>query len=36
MNYGMRPNEVIREMELLAEAYPIMCNLWGNHESFVG
>lgn len=32
VNYGMRPNEVIQEMELLAEGYPIMCNLYGNHE----
>lgn len=32
INYGMRPNEVIEEMEQLSQHYPIVCNLCGNHE----
>ena len=30
INYGMRPNEVISELEKLS--YPIVVNLMGNHE----
>lgn len=30
VNYGMRPNEVIAELEHLDK--PILANIWGNHE----
>ena len=30
VNYGMRPNEVIVELEQLDK--PILANIWGNHE----
>ena len=30
VNYGMRPNEVIAELEQLDK--PILANIWGNHE----
>lgn len=35
VDYGMRPNEVIEEIEILSRAYPILCNLYGNHEKAV-
>jgi putative phosphoesterase len=30
INYGMRPNEVITELEKLS--WPVLVNIWGNHE----
>ena len=33
IDYGMRSNEVISEIQKLS--YPIMVNLWGNHEKAV-
>lgn len=33
VNYGMRPNEVIDAIKCLGSEYPIVCNLWGNHEA---
>lgn len=32
VNYGMRPNEVIEEIKQLSVTYPILCNIYGNHE----
>lgn len=32
VNYGMRPNEVIEEIKQLSGTYPILCNIYGNHE----
>lgn len=32
INYGMRPNEVIDRLKVLAKRYDIIINLWGNHE----
>ncbi len=32
INYGMRPNEVIEEIKQLSVTYPILCNIYGNHE----
>lgn len=33
IDYGMRSNEVIEELKKLP--YPIICNIWGNHEQAV-
>lgn len=32
INYGMRPNEVIEELEGIADRYNIIINIFGNHE----
>lgn len=32
IDYGMRSNEVISEIKKLERQYPVVCNLWGNHE----
>ena len=32
VNYGLRPNEVIKEMDSLSRRYSIPVNLFGNHE----
>lgn len=33
IDYGMHSNEVILELRRLS--YPILCNIWGNHESAI-
>lgn len=33
IDYGMHSNEVIRRIKLIP--YPILCNIWGNHEEAV-
>lgn len=35
VNYGMRPNEVIEEVKKLSQFYPVLCNLYGNHEKAI-
>lgn len=35
VNYGMRPNEVIYEIKHLEKEYPIVCNIFGNHEKAI-
>lgn len=35
VNYGMRPNEVIRRLESLEAKYGIAANLFGNHEKAI-
>lgn len=32
INYGLRPNEVIKEIITLSQRYSILANLFGNHE----
>ena len=32
VNYALRPNEVIKELESLSRRYDILVNLFGNHE----
>ena len=33
IDYGMRSNEVIELIQKLEKEYPILCNLYGNHEA---
>lgn len=35
IDYGMRSNEVIGEIQSLEKQYAVLCNLWGNHEGAV-
>lgn len=35
INYGLRPNEVIKEIITLSQRYGILVNLFGNHEKAI-